>query len=74
MFLNFELFLINLLTAILKSINKQRVIKITIFEHLITVSVFINMIYFILMWTLEQVKLHQSQGHEIGHLLKIITT
>ena len=37
------LFLINLRTAILKSINIQIVIEITIFKHSITVLVFINM-------------------------------
>ena len=34
---------VNLTTAILNSINLQIVIKITIFKHLITVLVFINM-------------------------------
>ena len=41
----------NLITAILKSINIQIVIKITILKHLITVLVFINMNYLIMMWT-----------------------
>ena len=41
-----NLFSINLITAFLKSINIQIVIKITIFKHSITVLVFINMNYY----------------------------
>ena len=40
----------NLITAIFKSSNIQIVIKITILEHFITVLVFINMNYLIMMW------------------------